>query len=94
VTAVKFVFMPVSIGIGLLAGMISRKIFEKLWGLVDEEDPPDAQHRDVPYIKLIAALLVEGAIFRLVRGAVDHGSRHGFARMTGTWPGEEAPEPQ
>ena len=90
----KFVFMPVSIGIGLVAGAISRKIFEKLWGLVDEEDPPDAQHRDIPYVKLALALLIEGAIFRLVRGAVDHSSRRGFARVTGNWPGEEAPEPQ
>jgi hypothetical protein len=91
---VKFLFMPVSIGIGLAAGAISRKIFEKVWGAFDEEEPPDAQHRDIPYAKLALALLIEGAIFRLVRGAVDHGSRHGFARVTGTWPGEEAPDPQ
>ena len=90
----KLVFTPFSIALGLAAGIVGRKIFEKLWGLVDEEDPPDAQHRDVPYIKLIAALLVEGAIFRLVRGLADHGSRHGFARLTGSWPGDERPEPE
>jgi len=41
-----------------------------------------------------AALLVEGAIFRLVRGMADHGARHSFAKVTGTWPGEERPEPE
>jgi hypothetical protein len=25
---------------------------------------------------------------------VDHGSRHGFTRMTGAWPGDEEPEPE
>lgn len=34
-----------------------------------------------------------GAIFRAVRGAVDRGSRELFSRLTGTWPGEEAPKP-
>jgi hypothetical protein len=37
-------------------------------------------------------LLVEGAIFRLVKGLTDHGARRAFAGVTGTWPGEEAPE--
>jgi hypothetical protein len=30
----------------------------------------------------------------LVRGAFDHAARHGFQRLTGSWPGEEAPEPE
>jgi hypothetical protein len=90
----KYAFMPVSIAGGVLAGLITKKIFEQLWGLVDEEEPPEAKHRHIDYRKLVAALLVEGAIFRLVRGFVDHASRRGFARMTGSWPGEEAPEPE
>jgi hypothetical protein len=43
---------------------------------------------------LVAALLFEGAIFRLVKGLTDHGARRAFARTTGTWPGEEEPEPE
>jgi len=29
-----------------------------------------------------------------VKGLVDHGSRTSFAKVTGKWPGEEAPEPE
>jgi hypothetical protein len=29
-----------------------------------------------------------------VRGLADHGTRRGFARVTGSWPGEERPEPE
>jgi hypothetical protein len=90
----KFAFMPVSIAGGVLAGLITKKIFEQIWGLVDEEEPPDAKHRHIDYRKLAVALLIEGAIFRLTRGFVDHSSRRGFARLTGSWPGEEAPEPE
>jgi hypothetical protein len=90
----KLVFLPFSILGGILAGLIGKKIFERLWGLVDEEEPPDAKHREVAFPKLAAALLLEGAIFRFVRGLFDHGARRGFYRLTGTWPGEEAPEPE
>jgi hypothetical protein len=91
---VKFLFMPLSIGLGLLAGLIGKKIFEQVWGLMDDEEPPDAKHREIEFAKLVPALLLEGAIFRLVKGLTDHGARQGYARLTGSWPGEEAPEPE
>jgi hypothetical protein len=88
----KVAFIPISILGGLLAGLIGQKLFEKLWSVFDDEEPPDAQHREVAMVKLAGALLLEGAIFRLIRGFFDHSARRGFARMTGTWPGDEAPE--
>lgn len=90
----KFVFAPISIVLGFVAGMIGSKIFERIWGLIDEEEPPKPEHREFSWPKLVAALVIEGAIFRLVKGLVDHGSRTSFARLTGAWPGEEAPEPE
>jgi len=90
----KIVFTPFSIVLGLLAGMLGQKVFEKLWGLVDQEEPPSPEHREFSWPKLVAALLVEGAIFRLVKGLTDHGARRTFAKATGTWPGAEAPEPE
>jgi hypothetical protein len=88
----KLVFTPISILAGLLAGLIGKKIFERLWGLVDEEEPPSSEHREISWPKLIAALLIEGAIFRLVKGLTDHGARRAFAKGTGSWPGEERPQ--
>lgn len=88
----KLVFTPISIVLGLIAGMVGKKIFERLWSLVDEEEPPQPEHREINWPKLIAALVFEGAIFRLVKGLTDHGARRSFARATGSWPGEERPE--
>jgi len=88
----KIVFTPVSIILGLIAGIIGQKIFEKLWSLVDDQEPPSPEHREFSWPKLIGALLVEGAIFRLVKGLTDHAARRTFAKATGAWPGEEAPE--
>ena len=42
--------------------------------------------------RLVVALLVEGALFSVIKGLVDHGSRHAFARVTGAWPGDERAE--
>jgi hypothetical protein len=88
----KFVFTPFSIVLGLIAGIVGQKIFEKIWGLVDDEEAPSPQYREFSWPKLVVALLVEGAIFRLVKGLTDHGARRAFAGITGAWPGEEAPE--
>jgi hypothetical protein len=90
----KLAFTPLSIVLGLIAGLVGKKIFEQIWGLIDDEEPPDAKHREINFKKLIAALLFEGAIFRLVKGLTDHGARRGFEALTGNWPGEEAPEPE
>ena len=86
----KLVFAPIGIIAGLLAGLLAQKGFDRLWAVFDDEEPPEPEQRDASYPKLIVALLVEGAVFRLTKGVVDHGVRGGFARMTGSWPGEDS----
>jgi hypothetical protein len=88
----KLVFVPVSILGGLVAGLIGQKVFDAIWGKVDQEEPPQPDQREVRLVKLAAALIIQGAIFRLIKGLFDHAARRGFARMTGEWPGEEAPK--
>jgi hypothetical protein len=88
----KAIFTPFSVVLGLLAGLVAKRIFEKAWSAFDDEAAPDPKYRRIPLAKLAIALAVEGAIARLVRGLVDHGSRHGWAQLAGTWPGAESPE--
>jgi hypothetical protein len=88
----KLLFIPFSVIGGLIAGFIGKKLFELIWGVIDDQEPPEAEHRDVSWGKLIPALALEGAIFRATRGAADHASRIAFYRATGSWPGEEEPE--
>jgi hypothetical protein len=89
----KLVFIPFSIAAGLLAGLLAKKVFEASWSVVDDQEPPDSEHREVGWPKLVAALALEGAIFRAARGAGDHLARGAFHRATGVWPGEDRPEP-
>ena len=88
----KLAFLPVSIGGGLLAGLIAKKLFAVAWGLIDDQEAPKPEHRDVHPGKLLIALALEGAIFSLIRGIVNHGSRHAYTHLTGSWPGDEQPD--
>jgi Protein of unknown function (DUF4235) len=90
----KFLFLPFSIIGGLIAGAISKQVFNAVWGLIDDEEPPDSEHRQISVGKMVVAAAIQGAIFRGVRKLVDHQSRRAFAGALGTWPGEERPEPE
>jgi len=88
----KALFIPVSIASGFAAGFAGKKLFKVLWGVVDDQEPPNAEHREVHMPKMVAGLALQGAIFTVARGLTDHAARKAFYRATGSWPGEEQPE--
>ena len=88
---IKLMFKPVSVIGGILAGLIGKKAFEAIWAALARREAPDPRRRETAWRALIPALLLEGAIFRAVRGVVDHGSRRWFSSLTGRWPGEDRP---
>jgi hypothetical protein len=73
--------------------LLGKSLFDFVWGRISKEEAPEPEHRDAPLGKLTAALALEGAIFRVTRGLAERGSRATFQRATGSWPGEERPEP-
>lgn len=90
----RLLFVPFSVTGGLLAGFVSRKLFRGVWSLFDKEEAPDPKHREIDVRLLVPALLLEGAVFRAVRGLFDHGARRTFRALTGSWPGEGRPARQ
>ncbi|MDQ3934128.1 MAG: DUF4235 domain-containing protein [Actinomycetota bacterium] len=90
----KLLFIPFSVFSGLLAGFVGKKLFEQLWSVVDDEEPPESEHREATWGKVVAAAALQGAIFRATRVAVDRGSRSAFESITGTWPGQDRPDPE
>ncbi len=88
----KLIYKPFGIVIGLITGLFAKKVFDFIWARFDDEEPPEAEHRDVSMPKLIAANAVQGAIFRGVRAGSDHYTRAAFSRATGVWPGEKEPD--
>jgi hypothetical protein len=88
----KLISMPLRLAAGILAGVAGKSLFRAVWGLIDDEEAPKAEQRRIRIPMLALALVIEGALFRALKGLADHGTRRAFARFTGSWPGEEQPE--
>ena len=71
----KLLFIPVSVGAGLLAGFVGKKTFDQIWGLIDDEEPPDSKYREVSWGRLLLAGAIPVALLalaaQLLFGAVE-----------------------
>jgi hypothetical protein len=85
----KLAFRPLGVIAGLVAAALAQRLFVRVWALVDDSEPPKPDQRDADLRKLVPALLVQGAVFAVVRGLVDRGTRQAYRKATGAWPGEE-----
>ncbi len=89
----KLAFLPFGAAAGAAAGFLSTKLFRSVWALIDDEQPPEPKHRRARVTKLALALALQGATISVLSGLADHGSRRGFEQLTGSWPGDEEPQP-
>ena len=87
----KLIYKPFGIVFGFLAGIVAKKMFEAVWGIFDNEEPPKPTTLQTTWPKVIGAAVVEGVAFKVTRAAVDRVGAKGFARVTGFLPGEEVP---
>ena len=88
----KLIYKPFGIVIGILAGVLSKKLFQAIWGIFDEEEPPKPTTERATWPKVIAAAAVQGVTFKVTRAAVDRAGAKGFAHLTGYWPGPKETE--
>jgi hypothetical protein len=87
------IYKPFGLALGLLAGLLGKKLFDFVWEKVDEEEPPKPTTLETTWPRLLTAAAVQGVIFRITRFAVDRYGAKGFHYLTGHWPGERRPEP-
>jgi Protein of unknown function (DUF4235) len=87
-------YRPIGIVMGILAGLLGKKLFNFIWGQVDEEHPPKPNTQEAAWVKVLAAAALQGVIFKTVRAAVDRQTAKAFYSVTGAWPGERRPEPE
>ena len=90
----KFIYRPIGIVLGLLAGFVSKSLFNFIWSRIDDEEAPKPTIRDSSWPKVLIAAAVQGIVFQTVRAAVNRGGAEGFQYLTGVWPGEKTPDPK
>lgn len=88
----KLIYKPFGITLAILAGLLSKKLFEAVWGVFDNEEPPKPTTRDATWPKVLGAAAVQGVTFKVTRAAVDRVGAEGFAHFFGVWPGEKRQE--
>lgn len=88
----KLIYKPFGIVIGLLSGLVASKIFNAVWGIFDNEEPPKPTTLETSWPKVLGAAAVQGVTFKVTRAIVDRNTAKGFAFLTGTWPGPKTTE--
>ena len=85
----KLIYKPFGIVLGILAGLASKKLFEMVWAVFDNEEPPKPTTQEANLAKVLGAAAVQGVTFKVTRAAVDRAGATGFNYFTGVWPGEK-----
>jgi hypothetical protein len=83
----RILFTPFSIAGSLIAGLVARKVFDGVWQLIDDEEPPDAGEEREPLARVLIATMLQASVFAATRALFDRQARRAFRRMTGAWPG-------
>ncbi|MFD7783966.1 DUF4235 domain-containing protein [Streptomyces nojiriensis] len=80
-------YKPVGLVLGAVAGMIAAAAFKQVWKVVEGEgDAPSATDEDRSWREILIAAAIQGAIFAVVKAAVDRSGAVATRRVTGTWP--------
>ena len=87
----KLLYKPFGLIISVIGGILAGAIFKQVWKLVaHEEDTPDSTDVQKSWTEVLIAATVQGAIFALVKAAVDRAGAEATLKLTGVWPGSDS----
>jgi hypothetical protein len=70
---------------------LAGAIFKRVWKLAaGEDEAPSATDVRRGYKEVLIAAAIQGAIFALVRAALDRGAVDVVHKLTGYWPGQDS----
>jgi predicted metal-dependent enzyme (double-stranded beta helix superfamily) len=80
-------YRPVGTVLGVVSGVLAAAVFRQVWKLLaGEEDAPEATDEHRGWGEILATAALQGAIFAVVKAAVDRGGAVGVRQLTGEWP--------
>jgi hypothetical protein len=85
----KILYQPVSIALGVGAGIAARKTFDAVWARIDDdpEGPPNAGDQEASVAKVALAAALQATTFAVTKAVVDRQGRRFYKHVTGFWPG-------
>ncbi|MYU05951.1 DUF4235 domain-containing protein [Streptomyces sp. SID8366] len=92
-TKLPFVYQPIGFVLSWASGAVASLAFKQAWKAIrHEDDAPSALDEDRRMRDILLAAAIQGAIFAVVRSAVDRTGAKAIARSTGVWPVAEDAE--
>ncbi|WP_329112681.1 DUF4235 domain-containing protein [Streptomyces sp. NBC_01353] len=83
----KIAYKPFGMALGATSGMAAGAAFKQAWKMIGRDrDAPDATDEDRTWREVLLAAALQGAIFAVVKSAVDRAGAAATRRLTGTWP--------
>ena len=85
----KLIYRPFGLALSILGGIVAGAAFKQVWKRVaGHEDAPKAKESEYGWRELLPAAALHGALFGLVKAAVDRSGARAFEKLTGSWPGD------
>ncbi|MGW4698786.1 DUF4235 domain-containing protein [Streptomyces sp. NPDC004285] len=86
--ASKIAYRPVGLALGAASGLAAGIAFRQAWKAMGHEGAaPAPTEESGTWREILVSAALQGAIFAVVKAAVDRAGATGVRRLTGTWPG-------
>jgi hypothetical protein len=89
-TTAKIVYRPFGLASSMAGGLIASAVFKQIYRRVPgtPDDAPGPLESEYGFREVLVAAAIQGAIFGVVKAAIDRSAARAFQRWTGEWPGD------
>ena len=87
---IKLLYKLVNVIASMLGGLLAGLIFKRVWKVIGRgDDAPKPTDERPGWGEILLAATLQGAIFAVVKAAVDRGAAEATHRFIAKWPGDE-----
>ena len=87
---IKLLYKPVNLIASMLGGLLAGLIFKGVWKIIGRgDDAPKPTDEQQGWGEILLAATLQGAIFAVVKAAVDRGAADATRKLIGIGPGNE-----
>jgi hypothetical protein len=87
---IKLLYKLVNLIASMLGGLLAGLIFKRVWKVIGRGDyVPKPTDERLGWGEILLAATLQGAIFAVVKAAVDRGAAEATRTLIGKWPGDE-----
>jgi hypothetical protein len=84
----KILYRPFGLASSILGGIVAGTVFKQAYRRMQgQDDAPDPLQSEYGWKQVLMTAAVQGAVYAVVKAAIDRAGARAFERWTGEWPG-------